>query len=164
VSVPTRHDQAARWFPSVPLWLIPWTTRLQVWVYEKSGGRLYTKAMGMHHLLMSTVGRKSGRTNTCCLPFWLDSGEHRIIVASLGGGPRNPAWYHNLRDRDANPAVRVRDKRRVFEARAEILEGADREDTWRQLVVDRPFYDRYQARTDRQIPVVRLVETRTGED
>lgn len=163
MSPPTRQSQAARWFPSVPQWLIPWTTKLQVWIYEKSGGRLYTKAMGMHHLLMRTVGRKSGRINTCCLPYWLDSEEHRIIVASLGGGPRSPAWYHNLRDKGANPEVVVRDKRRLCWARADVLEGDDRAATWAQLVLDRPFYDRYQARTERRIPLVRLVETRPYE-
>jgi hypothetical protein len=57
----------------------------------------------------------------------------------------------------------VRDKRRVFWARADVLEGDDRDATWTQLVVDRPFYDRYQARTERRIPLVRLVETRPYE-
>lgn len=142
------------------MWTIPWSTRLQIWIYERSGGRLYTKAMGMHHLLMWTVGRKSGRTNICCLPFWIDPDEHRIVVASLAGGPRNPAWYHNLADRSANPEVLVRDKRHRFHAQAEILEGPDRERIWNLLVIDRPFYVDYQARTERQIPLVRLVETR----
>ena len=156
----TRRNQAARWFPTLPQWLIPWATRFQIWIYEKSGGRLYTKAMGMHHLLMRTVGRKSGRVNKCCLPFWLDAEEQHIIVASMAGGPRNPAWYHNLSDREVNPEVVVRDKRRVFWARAEVLEGDDRDRTWSALVADRPFYERYQARTERRIPVVRLLETR----
>jgi deazaflavin-dependent oxidoreductase (nitroreductase family) len=159
----TRENQAARWFPSFPQSWIPWTTRLQIGVYEGTGGRLFTKAMGMHHLVMHTIGRKSGRLNKCCLPYWLDRKEHRIVVASLGGGPRNPAWYHNLRDRGANPEVLVRDKRRVFWARAEVLEGEDRANTWREMVVDRPFYRDYQARTERRIPLVRLVESRPYE-
>lgn len=163
MSLPSRDDQAARWFPRIPPWLIRLTTRLQVWVYERSDGRLYSKSMGMHHLLMWTVGRKSGRTNTCCLPFWLDPNGQRIIVASLGGGPRNPAWVHNLADRSANPEVLVRDKRRRFHAEAEILEGGDREDIWKLLVLDRPFYLDYQARTEREIPLVRLIETRPFE-
>ncbi len=152
-------DQRARWFPTPPLWLIPWTTRLQVWIYEKTGGRLFTRAMRMDHLLLYTAGRRSGRPNVACLPFWLDKGGRRILVASLAGGPRHPAWFHNLRDRGANPDVRVRDKRLVFRARAEVLDGDDREAVWRALTLDRPFYGRYQERTSRRIPLVRLVVT-----
>lgn len=163
MSLPTRQNQKARWFPTPPAWLIPWTTRLQVWIYEKSGGRLYTKGMGMHHLLLRTVGRKSGRRTVACLPFWLDAEEQRIVVASMAGGARNPAWYHNLRDRGANPEVVVRDKRRVFWARADVLEGDGRAAVWNEMTLDRPFYTRYQERAERQIPLVRLVEARPYE-
>lgn len=143
--------------------MIPWTTRLHIWIYEKTGGRLFTKSMKMHHLLLRSVGRKSGRKVVACLPFWLDANEQRIIIASMAGAPRNPAWYHNLRDRSANPEVIVRDKRRVFWARAELVEGEDRATIWKELTQDRPFYQSYQDKTERQIPVIRLVETRPYE-
>lgn len=161
MSLPTRQNQRARWFPTPPRWLIPWASRFQIWIYEKSGGRLYTKTMRMHHLLLRTVGRRSGGRAVACLPFWLDTGEQRIVVASLAGGPRHPAWFHNLSDRESNPEVVVRDKRRVFWARADILEGEDREAVWTEMTLDRPFYLRYQAKTERQLPLVRLVETRS---
>ena len=160
MSLPNRDDQKARWFPNLPQWTIPWSTRLQVWIYEKTRGRVFTKSMRMHHLLLYTVGRKSGRTNTSCLPYWVDSGGQRIIVASLAGAPRHPAWFHNLADRAANPEVRVRDKRELFWARADVLRGEERERIWAALIVDRPFYARYQDRTEREIPLVRIVETR----
>ena len=156
----SREGQNARWFPSVPQWLIPWSTRLQVWVYEKTRGLLFTRAMRMHHLLLYTVGRRTGQTNTCCLPYWVDAGGRRVIVASLAGAPRHPAWFHNLSDSHANPEVRVRDKRSLFWARADVLEGEDRARTWTEMIEDRPFYADYQTRTEREIPLVRLVETR----
>ncbi len=164
MKLPTRADQQARRFPTPPRWLIPWTTRLHVWVYENSGGRLYTRAMKMHHLVLRSVGRKSGRPAAACLPFWLDANEERIVIASMAGGPRHPAWYHNVRDLSVNPEVIVRDKRRVFWARAEIVEGEDRATIWKELTRDRPFYQSYQDQTTRRIPVIRLVETRPYED
>ena len=91
---------------------------MQVWAYERSGGRIRTRSASMSDLLLRTVGRKSGRRNDACLPYWIDIDEERIVVASMGGGPRHPAWYHNLRDHAANPELRVRDGRRVFWASA----------------------------------------------
>ncbi len=145
-----------QWTP--PQWLIPWITRLAVWLYEKTNGLIGARQAGMDHVLLYSIGRRSGRAQTVCLPYWLDPQGQRIVVASFAGGPRNPAWYHNLTDRCANPDVGVRDGRRVFRATAEVLAGAERERIWRLLVADRPFYARYQARTARIIPLVRLIE------
>lgn len=164
MTAPTRPDQSARSFSRPPMWTTPIVTWLQSTVYERTGGRLWTRAMKMHHLLLRTVGRRSGEPRVACLPYWLDAGGHRIVVASLGGGPRHPGWYHNLRDTEANPRVVVRDKRRVFEARAEILAGEERAATWKELVIDRPFYDDYQTRTSRVIPLVRLIEPPPNAD
>lgn len=159
-----REDQTAtvRWTP--PRRLIVFITRLQSWVYEKSGGRLWTRASGMHHLLLRSVGRRSGEPKVACLPYWRDEDMHRIVVASLGGGPHHPAWYHNCKDQAANPEVVVRDKKRVFWARVQVLEGEERASVWKELARDRPFYDDYQSRTQRTIPLLRLVETRPYED
>jgi deazaflavin-dependent oxidoreductase (nitroreductase family) len=114
----------------------------------------------MRHLLLRTVGRKSGRPHTVCLPYWLDAEGHRVVVASYAGAPRNPAWYHNVADSQANPEVRVRDGARRFWCRPEVPKGEERDALWAQLVADRPFYDDYQAQTQRRIPLVRLVEVR----
>lgn len=144
------------WTP--PRWLIPWITRATVWLYEVSNGVFGARASGMDHILLYVVGRRSGKEHTVCLPYWLDPEGRRIVVASFAGGPHHPAWYHNLADKRANPDVGVRDRGRVFRARAEILTGAERERIWHLLVADRPFYARYQKRTERAIPLVRLVE------
>ena len=74
--------------------------------------------------------------------------------------PTHPSWYLNLADRDANPEVKIRVQRGVFWADAQVLDGADYAETWTALNADRPWYDDYQSRTDRQIPLVRLVELR----
>jgi len=151
-------DQKAEVRVTPPRWLIPWITSAQVWIYETSNGRLGATGAGMPHLLLRTVGRKSGRELDVCLPYWLDEDGSRIVVASFAGGPRNPAWYHNVKDKRANPDVRVRDRDRVFRARADVLEGEERARVWRALIADRPFYQRYQDRTAREIPLVRLRE------
>jgi deazaflavin-dependent oxidoreductase (nitroreductase family) len=152
-------DQSARVPFSPPRWLVPWITKVQVGLYEWSNGRLGSMAAGMRHLLLRTVGRRSGRSSTVCLPYWCDASGHRIVVASYAGGPRNPAWYHNLADRGANPTVVVQDRDRTFRARADVLKDDERKAVWQQLVADRPFYSRYQEMTSREIPLVRLVET-----
>lgn len=159
----TRDDQKSALHWSPPDWTFPLITRMQSWIYEKSGGRLFTRAAGMHHLLLRTLGRRSGQRKVACLPFWLDSDGQRIVVASLGGAAHNPGWYHNLSDTAANPEVIVRDKRRVLWAKARVLEGEERSAIWKELVLDRPFYEVYQTKTERLIPLIRLVETRPYE-
>ena len=151
-------DQRAELPFSPPRWLVPWITKAQVFVYERSNGRLGSFAAGMPHLLLRTIGRRSGHESTVCLPYWNDGAGGRIVVASYSGGPRNPAWYHNLADRIVNPFVVVRDRDRIFRARAEVLDGSERTAIWERLVADRPFYARYQEMTERRIPLVRLSE------
>ena len=153
-------SQIARtpWNP--PRWLVPWIMKVQVWLYERTSGRIGARVAQMHHLLLHTVGRRSGRPSTVCLPYWRDEEGRRIVVASYSGGPRHPAWYHNLADSDANPEVLVRDTAERFWCRAEVPEGSERDGLWARLISDRPFYADYQSRTQRVIPLVRLVELR----
>jgi deazaflavin-dependent oxidoreductase (nitroreductase family) len=115
---------------------------------------------GMHHVLLHTTGRKSGATHKVALPFWRDPNGHRIIVASFAGAPAHPSWYVNLRDREANPEVLVKVQHGAFWAVPEVLHGDDYTATWAGLTDDRAWYNDYQARTDRRIPLVRLPETR----
>jgi deazaflavin-dependent oxidoreductase (nitroreductase family) len=137
--------------------LIPWISKSHVWLYQRSNGRLGAKGGGMKQLLLTAVGRKSGVAHTVCLPYWLDDGGRRIVVASFSGAPKHPAWYHNVADRSANPTVTVQDGGDRFEALAEILDGEEYTEVWAALTSDRPYYDDYQAKTSRRIPLVRLV-------
>ena len=103
-------------------------------------------------LLLVTVGRKSGRTQT--LPIGYTKTEMGYVIAgSKGGAPTHPAWYLNL---VANPEVSVQVGSDRFDARARVLEGDARETLWALLVEASPEFETYQAGIERQIPVVVL--------
>lgn len=123
------------------------------WAYERSDGRVGAKLGSRPMLLLHTVGRKSGEPRTSALLYAQD-GERYIVVASRYGGPVNPGWYHNLL---AQPDVEVRVGRRRIPVRAHVAEGEERERAWALAdQVNKGQYTVYQARTDRQIPVVVL--------
>jgi deazaflavin-dependent oxidoreductase (nitroreductase family) len=103
-------------------------------------------------LLLTTTGRKSGEPRTMPLIFDSD-GDNYVLVASKGGSVEHPAWYLNLQ---ANPDAEVQVKGDVFKVRARDAQGEERERLWRQMNEMWPDYDRYQERTERQIPVVVL--------
>ena len=103
-------------------------------------------------LLLTTVGRKSGRVLTLPLIFGR-AGPDYVIVASKGGAPAHPAWYLNL---EANPEVQVQVKDEKFTARAHAAQGAERAALWAKMVEIYGPYAQYQTKTDRQIPIVVL--------
>lgn len=150
-------SQRARVRFAPPRWLIPRLSRAQVWAYRRTDGRIGGSGAGMRNLVLSTTGRRSGTAHAVCLPYWVDADGRRIVVASFAGAPSHPAWYHNLADRSVNPSVDVQvmgDRRPHV---AEILDGDEYRAVWEALVSDRPFFADYQARTKRQIPLVRFV-------
>jgi deazaflavin-dependent oxidoreductase (nitroreductase family) len=108
--------------------------------------------VGAPTLLLDHVGAKSARRRTTPL-IYIPDGERLAIIASKGGHPRHPAWFHNLR---ANPSttVQIGSKRRAVMAR--VANGEERERLWRRAVELWPLYADYQARTNREIPVVVL--------
>jgi deazaflavin-dependent oxidoreductase (nitroreductase family) len=116
--------------------------------------------VGMEHLLLHTIGRRSGNEHKVALPFWRDPDGHRVVVASFGGAPKDPAWFLNLSDTAANPQVKVRVQGGLFWADAQVLEGDDYDRTWAGLLADRPWYADYETKAGRRIPLVRLVEKR----
>jgi len=103
-------------------------------------------------LLLTTVGRKSGKVLTLPLIFG-QSGRNYVVVASKGGAPAHPAWYLNLQ---ANPEVEVQVKAEKFRARARTASGAERSELWSKMVEIYEPYTQYQTRTGRQIPIVVL--------
>jgi deazaflavin-dependent oxidoreductase (nitroreductase family) len=103
-------------------------------------------------LLLTTVGRKSGRILTLPLIFGR-SGPNYVVVASKGGAPAHPAWYLNLQ---ASPEVQVQVKAEKFAARAHTADAAERAVLWPKMVEIYGPYAKYQTKTDRQIPVVVL--------
>ncbi|WP_415953291.1 nitroreductase family deazaflavin-dependent oxidoreductase [Streptomyces sp. KLOTTS4A1] len=121
--------------------------------YEESGGTKGTTVMGAPCLLLDYQGRRSGLWRRTVLIYARD-GEDYLIVASNGGSDRHPEWYLNLR---ANPEVRLRVETERFEARAETLTAEEKERVWPGLVELFPQYAEYREKTERDIPVVRLV-------
>jgi deazaflavin-dependent oxidoreductase (nitroreductase family) len=103
-------------------------------------------------LLLTTVGNKSGRVLTMPLIFGR-SGSDYLVVASKGGAPTHPAWYLNLQ---AQPEVELQVKGDKFKARARTATGEERASLWAKMVGIYGPYAQYQAKTDRQIPVVVL--------
>ena len=113
---------------------------------------------GMHHIVLHTIGRKSGNEHKVALPYWQDPEGHRIVVASFAGAKNHPSWLHNLK---ATPRVKIKGQTTSFWSDAEILDGDERATIWAQLLADRAWYADYQARTEREIPLVRLPESET---
>jgi len=103
-------------------------------------------------LVLTTTGRKSGRPLTLPLIYGR-AGVSYVVIASKGGAPQHPAWYLNLA---ANPEVEVQVKAERFRARARTATGAERAALWQQLVEIYHPYEKYQAATSREIPVVVL--------
>jgi deazaflavin-dependent oxidoreductase (nitroreductase family) len=103
-------------------------------------------------LLLTTVGRKSGRELTLPLIFGM-SGPEYVVVASKGGAPAHPAWYLNL---EANPTVKVQVKADKFTAQARTANAQEHAALWPRMVEIYGPYTDYQKKTDRQIPLVLL--------
>ncbi|HET7719795.1 MAG TPA: nitroreductase/quinone reductase family protein [Acidimicrobiales bacterium] len=132
-----------------------WLLHVHQAVYDLTDGRVGHRLLGLPCLLLRTTGRRTGRSRTSALVYARD-GEDYVVVASLGGSDHPPAWLHNVR---AEPHVGVQVGRRRFPAVATVVERehADFARLWRSVnEVTRGRYDRYQAKTSRPIPVVRL--------
>ncbi len=121
-------------------------------MYRRSGGKLGGKMRGFKVLLLTTIGRKSGKTYTTPLG-WFDHAEGCVIVASNGGQPANPAWFYNLKK---NPQVTVQVLDQIIPATAEVLTGEARAQAWRQVIATAPSYADYEKRTTREIPLILL--------
>ena len=139
---------------------IPVITKAHVEGLESTDDDAAWILAGMHHVVITTLGRKSGTAHKVALPFWRDPDGVRVVVASFAGAPQHPAWYLNLADRSANPEVRCRVQHGEFSSVPDILEGDEHARIWALLAADRAWYDDYQAKTERTIPLVRLPETR----
>jgi deazaflavin-dependent oxidoreductase (nitroreductase family) len=108
-------------------------------------------------LLLTTTGRTSGEPRTTPLIYAQD-GDKYVIVASKGGAPEHPGWYENLAK---TPEVELQVLDDVFPAHARVAEGEERDRLWRKANEVWSHYDSYQAKTDREIPVV-VLERATG--
>jgi deazaflavin-dependent oxidoreductase (nitroreductase family) len=134
--------------PSPTKWV-----RDQVAAYESSGGQKANTLLdtGMPVIILTTRGNKSGKLRKTPLMRVEHGGEY-ALVASLGGAPQHPVWYHNL---SADPeAATVQDGPEPFDVRVREVSGDERAAWWERAVTAYPPYADYQAKTNRRIPVL----------
>jgi deazaflavin-dependent oxidoreductase (nitroreductase family) len=127
------------------------------WVNKTAAGRFRRtgKMLGINGLILTTVGARSGAERTSPVGWWPGPDGSWLIVAAAGGGARNPAWYHNIAAHPDNVQIEV-DGRRIA-VTAEQLHGAERAQAWQQIAATTPRFAQYQRKTDRELPVIRLI-------
>jgi deazaflavin-dependent oxidoreductase (nitroreductase family) len=112
--------------------------------------------MGFHALILHTVGRRSGQERVNPVGWWPGPDGSWLICASANAAVDNPAWYYNLA---AHPdQVRIEIGNKTIEVRAEQLHGAERAEEWKRIVTTAPRFAGYQVKTDRELPVIKLIE------
>lgn len=119
---------------------------------ETDGAEGHEWRPGVFTLLLTTRGRRSGKLRRTALIYGRD-GDAYLVVASQGGDPKHPAWYLNVLD---EPLVEVQVGAERFTARARTATAEEKPRMWSTMAAIWPAYDDYQAKTDRQIPVVVL--------
>ena len=130
--------------PSTQQWV-----RDQVDTYERSGGTEGTTMRGMPVIILTSKGARTGTLRKTPLMRVEHDGRY-AAVASLGGAPTHPVWYHNL---VAEPRVELQDGPVKRDMVAREVSGAERDEWWERSVAAYPDYADYQAKTERRIPV-----------
>ena len=120
--------------------------------FRANGGKVGGNFAGRTLLLLHTKGAKSGQERINPVAYTKD-GDRLVIIASKGGAPNNPAWYHNI---VANPQVTVEVGMEQFQADAVIAEEPERTRLYDQMVEVMPGFGEYRRKTTRQIPVIVL--------
>lgn len=125
--------------------------------FRANAGRVGGMFEGASMILIHHVGAKTGAKRVSPLVYFPEPDGSLIIIASKGGAPDNPAWYHNLK---AHPKIDVEVGTETFSVVAEEVTGEERDRIWERVVAEAPGFGEYQRKTSRMIPVLRL--TRVG--
>ncbi|WP_218003282.1 nitroreductase family deazaflavin-dependent oxidoreductase [Nocardia concava] len=123
--------------------------------FREGGGRVGGQFADTPLLLLTTVGARSGEERTWPLAYQRD-GERVVVFAANGGRAHRPGWYHNLM---ANPAATVEVGTESWRVTATVLTGDERNLFWERQLVVSPFLADFQAKVDREIPVLALTRT-----
>ncbi len=123
--------------------------RKQVEEYESSGGTRGNTMIGLPVVILTTKGAKTGKIRKTPLMRVEHGGEY-AVVASLGGAPKHPVWYHNVK---AHPEVELQDGATKQDMVAREVTGEEKAKWWEIAVAAFPNYAEYQKKTDREIPV-----------
>ena len=140
-------SEPADFDPSPTSWV-----RKQVEAIEAAGTTEAAEIMGRRVMVLTMRGAKSGRLRKVPLMRVEHDGTY-AAVASKGGAPKHPQWYHNLR---ANPEITLQDGATTTDVVAREISGEEREEWWQRCVAAYPPYAEYQTKTDRLIPVLLL--------
>ncbi len=127
---------------------------------DKLGGtrivrKVFRKLMRCDALLLTAIGRKSGIERTVRIGWFPGRGGSWLIVAAARGTAANPDWYYNVAARPDK--VRIEVDGRTIAVTAEQLHGAERAEAWQQITATAPQFARFQRKTDRELPVIRLI-------
>ncbi|MEU5881701.1 nitroreductase family deazaflavin-dependent oxidoreductase [Spirillospora sp. NPDC047279] len=131
------------------------------WMQHRANARMNRKIrkgkggfMGMDVLILNTVGRRSGESRETPVAWFADGEDARLIIAS-GGGSRHPDWFANLMA-NADKATIELPGRTAVPVTPQRLEGADRDEAFKRIAEAQPRIAKYQSKSDREYPVVRL--------
>jgi deazaflavin-dependent oxidoreductase (nitroreductase family) len=132
-------------------------TPLMIRIHRRSGNRF----AGMDLLYLTTTGARSGQPRTTAVARFDDGRGGWFVVASAGGAATHPGWYHNVVAHPDDVSAEVDGVRHAVHV--EQLDGDERADAWRQIVLSAPRFGGYGQKTDRSIPVLRLTPSPTPE-
>jgi len=139
---------------------IQWVSE-QVELYESSGGTegATLRDTGLPCIIITHRGWKTGAIRKTPV-MTVQDGSSYVLIASMGGAPKHPLWYHNLQ---LNPFVEIRDKTNTYHMKVrEVVNSTERQRLWKLAVKSYPPYEDYQKRTERIIPVF-IAELLKGE-
>jgi len=135
--------------------ILPQVLRIHDTVYRKTNGWIGHRTLFIPSLLLHTVGAKTGQARTTSLTYARD-GDDYLVVASKGGDPKAPGWYHNLR-KNPNVEINVGPRRFAVTARPVLPDDPDYSRLWQIVNKNNSNrYTEYQKKTSRPIPVVVL--------
>lgn len=132
-----------------PRWLLKAFTKVNVWVYRFSKGKLMNFLEGKPICLVTMKGAKTAKTRTIPL-MYVPYENSFVLVASQGGMPKNPVWYHNLKK---YPEITIEYKGIKYPLLARQVSKEEKTKIWPTCIEYWPDYDIYQKRTQREIPV-----------
>lgn len=128
--------------------------RMNAKTTEKIRRKGRSRMMGMDVLILHTAGRRTGQPFETPVAWFADGDDTRLVIAS-GGGSAHPNWFLNLMERPDSAAIELpgQDRQPVT---PQWLDGADRDEAWQHIVAAVPRFEKYQRKSDRPYPVIRL--------
>ena len=150
----TTNNRAGERKPGTPSAFSRWMQRKMNARMNRKIRRGHGQFMGMDVLILNTVGRRSGQPRQSPLAWFPDGDDARLVVAS-GGGSQNPDWHANLMAHPGEVSIELpgTDATPVV---PQQLEGAEREQAWQRIAAAQPRIAKYQSKSDRVYPVIRL--------